>query len=94
MMEARQEGRRLMEIGDFVVSCSSRESCIFFLIIAYERGHQRTPLTVYTFQPPLESSSHPVSPTSTPVTTPIVDTQANMQGKLLRIQLSHSHMWE
>lgn len=34
--------------------------------LAYERGHQRPPLTVYTFQPPTDGTSHissPVTPT-------------------------------
>ncbi|GLV36290.1 missing-in-metastasis [Carabus blaptoides fortunei] len=32
---------------------------------AYEKGHQRPPLTVYTFQAPEQSHSQPVSPVST-----------------------------
>lgn len=37
------------------------------IISAYEKGHQRPPLTVYTFQAPDQSLSQPASPvTSTP----------------------------
>lgn len=35
-----------------------------FLSSAYERGHQRPPLTVYTFQAPEASHAQPASPVS------------------------------
>ncbi|XP_025833407.1 uncharacterized protein LOC108738129 [Agrilus planipennis] len=37
---------------------------------AYEKGHQRPPLTVYTFQAPDQSLSQPASPVTTSVTVP------------------------
>mgnify|MGYP005984465045 FL=1 len=42
------------------------------LIAAYEKGHQRPPLTVYTFQAPEQSLSQPVSPV-----TSITPTESN-----------------
>jgi len=45
-----------------------------FLSSAYERGHQRPPLTVYTFQAPEASHSQPASPVSVSNTTGTVTT--------------------
>lgn len=51
---------------------------VFLICLAYERGHQRPPLTVYTFQGPSgESESQTTSPSSNPAT-PKAD--AGIQG--------------
>jgi hypothetical protein len=50
-------------------------------ILAYEKGHQRPPLTVYTFQTPAEPNSQSFSSNTTPVVTPILGPQSpQVQG--------------
>lgn len=48
---------------------------------AYEKGHQRPPLTVYTFQAPDQSLSQPVSPVTTAVTTTPAENSAMVPPK-------------
>lgn len=47
-----------------------------FVFVAYEKGHQRPPLTVYTFQAPDQSLSQPTSPVTS--ITPTDTTVHNM----------------
>ncbi|XP_021943180.1 uncharacterized protein LOC110841623 isoform X5 [Folsomia candida] len=48
---------------------------------AYERGHQRPPLTVYTFQPPNPNDANHQESPSTPVVTPVIlDSQSHSLG--------------
>lgn len=59
----------------FSLDCTSRLSTIEHdrnFISAYEKGHQRPPLTVYTFQAPDQSLSQPSSPVTS--TTPSSET--------------------
>jgi hypothetical protein len=56
----------------------------YFVPAAYERGHQRPPLTVYTFQAPGASHSQPASPLSVSDTAGTVTT--NMTSDANRSQ--------
>lgn len=49
----------------------------YFMSPAYERGHQRPPLTVYTFQAPEASHSQPASPVSVSNAEGTVNTNKN-----------------
>lgn len=55
---------RLFFIFSHSLSLTYHHFCIItpHFIAAYEKGHQRPPLTVYTFQAPEQSLSQPVSP--------------------------------
>lgn len=55
---------------------------------AYEKGHQRPPLTVYTFQAPDQSHSQPASPISTTTTTPTTPSNSPMMNKFSGSTLS------
>lgn len=50
------------------------------LLAAYEKGHQRPPLTVYTFQAPDQSHSQPASPVST-ATAPTTPSSSPLSNK-------------
>jgi hypothetical protein len=73
--------------------CSDLLYFLFVLFAAYEKGHQRAPLTVYTFQPPNpnDPASHQESP-STPVNAmPIVvdpHSHHSLGGKKRKLSLS------
>lgn len=56
------------------------------IISAYERGHQRPPLTVYTFQPPNPNDANHQESPSTPVVTPVIlDSQSHSLGGMKNI---------